>query len=102
MERSRTEDLQHHGWSWKYGLIAPTVLLSAGVAGAQQPGSVEGMEQMQQGGGMHGMQCPMMGGGMGTFLGVLGVLFLLATIAALIALAVFLVRRSRPRGPVET
>lgn len=62
------------------------------------------MPGMQPRGGMGGgmMQCPMMNGGMGMFMGVLVVLFVLAATAALIALAVYLVRRSGPRGPVET
>jgi uncharacterized membrane protein len=76
--------------------IGITVLWS-NIVVAQPPG---GMPSMQGHGGA-GMHCPMMGGGMGMFMGVLGILFIVAAIGALVALAVFLVRRSRPRGPLQ-
>lgn len=86
------------------------VILLATVAFAQaQPAGDEGKERMHQmmhgrdgTGGMMGM-CPMMGGGMG--MGMMMVMMLLmagfwiAAIAALVALSIFLIRRSRPVTP---
>lgn len=71
-------------WQVKF-LTLMLLLLSAPLAIAQ-----EGMGQMER---MKGI-CPMCGGGGVTFM-ILGGIFLLAATAALIALAVFLVRRSR-------
>jgi hypothetical protein len=77
------------------------VLLAASFVFAQsqsQPSS--GQMMMQQQGGMQGMSCCMMGGhpmGMGLMVtfSILTALFLISASVALIALAIFLLRRSR-------
>ena len=71
------------------------VLLPIGGAGAQQP------EQGMNPQGMGMCQCPMSGmhGATGPIWMVLGGLLTVAAIAALVALSVFLIRRSGPRAP---
>jgi hypothetical protein len=74
-------------------LIAHWSAVSLYLLSLSFPASAQ-MGDMEQTGGMQGM-CPMCGGG-GIVLMVLGGLLLLAAIAALIALTLFLIRRSRP------
>lgn len=97
-------------------LVVLLILFIASPLAAQQPSSTEmpqhhgmdGMQGMSGSDGMMkgkagmrggGMMCPMMGGGMGTgmMMGmmVLMALFWIAAIFALIALGLFLLRRSR-------
>ncbi len=80
-----------------FALVAPAAL--AQTQSPTSPGS--GQMMMQQQGGMQGMSCCMMGGhpmGMGLMvtLSILLALFLLSASVALLALAVFLLRRGRP------
>lgn len=94
---------------------ALVTLLFAAVAQAQQPGGMGPMGGMHRGGGMGpmqgmhggggGMGCPCaamhgaMQGPWGIVMVLLGVALLASIITALIALAVYLVRRSRVRAP---
>ena len=76
-----------------FSIFTVAILVSATTALAQQvPG--KGMCPGMQGGGM---TCPMMKGPMGFGMMLLGAALLAAAIAALVALTVFLVRRSRSR-----
>ena len=103
---------------WLTGSASAAILVALWVAPAAmaqaQPGEMGGtdamgqpMEQVmgRQGGGTMTGTCPMssmahmMEGPMGVVLMVLCGLLILAVIAVLIALTVFLLRRSRPSGP---
>jgi protein-S-isoprenylcysteine O-methyltransferase Ste14 len=80
-------------------LVVLAVVTPAALAHSQSPPSSSSDQMMmQQQGGMQGMSCCMMGGhpmGMGLLvtLSILTALFLLSASAALIALAIFLLRR---------
>lgn len=81
-------------WLLAVTLAAPVLLLAKVVQA--QPGEMQGMS----GQGMGGMcQCPMMNMGSGWRMAgmILTGLLTLAAIATLVALTIFLVRRSRPR-----
>ena len=93
------------------GLILLVVMATVALAQGQASNQ-EGMARMHQTmhgkdgtGGMMGM-CPMMGGGMG--MGMMMVMMLLmaafwvAAIAALVALTIFLLRKSRQLTPPTT
>ena len=83
------------GWLSRCSLGILAVSLFASVAQAQQR-ATQGMGNMDQPGGM-GMDCPMMSGPMMVGGMVLCTLLALAAIFALLALGMFLLRRSRPR-----
>lgn len=81
---------------WATFVPAMTLLLWASSAAAQQP-QMPGMEPQGQ---IMMCRCPM-NGPMGTFAMALGGLLVLAAVAALLALTVFLIRRSAPRSLVH-
>ena len=70
--------------------LLTTALLSLATAASAQPASGQGMA------------CCDVSGGMGWSMMPLGGAFTVAVIAALIALTIFLVRRSRPPGSART
>lgn len=85
-----TGGVGRHGSGWLAGIVSALFLMAWTSTAGAQPAEH----------GMGGMgQCPMMamGGGMGIVAMVLGFLLTLAVIAALVALTVFLIRRSHPR-----
>lgn len=86
---------QNHKVCWLAVMLAAPVLLLAKMVHAQ-PGAMQGMRGQEMGGMC---QCPMMNMGSGWMTAgmILTGLLTLAAIAALVALTIFLVRRSRPR-----